>query len=587
MKFLGKLIVVLLVAALVLLIAAWLLLQTRWGATQLSSWVNENTDYQFSFENMDNRWASPTHVTLNKVTFGRKGQPATLVAQSVDIGLSTRQLSEPLHVDTILLKNGTLNLSPTAAPLPFRADQLQLSDMALNSPGSEWDLRAQRVNGGISPWQPEAGKVLGKTADIQFSAGSMTLNGVPASNVLLQGAINNDRVTLSNVGADMARGSLTGNASRNPDGSWQIGSLRLNDIRMQTEKSLADFLAPLTTVPSLKIDSLEVTDARLEGKNWAVTDLDMSLRNLTLANGGWQTDDGRLSMNANSFINGSVQLNDPIANIDFTPQAAVLRQFTSRWERGIVRATGQWLRGDRKLELDEVALSGLEYTLPADWQALWQEPLPEWLNSVTVKKLSANRNLIIDINPDFPFQLTSLDGIGNNLTVVRDRQWGMWDGNLTLNAAAATFNRVDVRRPSVSLVANTNQITISELSAFAGKGMLEATGAVSQAPLRNAAINLRGRSVPVNTLQQWGWPAVPLNGDGNLQLSVTGNLTAKMPLKPSVSGTLQATSADGKQIEQKMQNGMVPSEPAAAPDSYSSSLPPSSSGPNGLAGSTR
>lgn len=558
MKFLGKLFIALLVVIFVLLLAAYILLQTRWGAVQVSSWVSEKSDYNFSFEEMDHRWASPTHVTLTNVTFGRKGQPATLVAQNIDIGLSSRQFSEPMHVDKILLQNGTLNISPTAAPLPFQADMLQLSDMALNSPNTEWDLHAQRVNGGVMPWQPQQGKVLGNTADIQFSAGSMTLNGVPATNVLLQGAINNEQVTLSTIGADIARGSLTGNANRLADGSWQIGSLRLNDIRLQTEKSITDFLAPLTTVPSLKIDNLEVTDARLEGKNWAVTDLDLSLRNLTLANGGWQSDDGRLSMNASDFIIGTFQLNDPIVNIDFNQQTASLRQFTSRWERGMVRASGEWQRNEKKLALDELVFAGMEYTMPADWKTLWMEPLPQWLNSVSIKKLTANRNLVIDIDPTFPFQLTSLDATAKNIEVVRNHQWGIWSGNATLNAAAATFNRVDVRRPSISLNATDSQITITELSAFSGEGMLEATGAISQAPQRNSAINLRGRSVPVNVLQQWGWPAVPLEGNGNLQLSVTGNIAAQTPLKPTVNGTLQATSSDGKQVQQSMHNGEVP-----------------------------
>ncbi len=558
MKFLGKLIIALLVVLLVLLLAGYLLLQTRWGAAQVSSWVNEKSDYNFSFEEMDHRWASPTHVSLTNVTFGRKGQPATLVAQNIDIGLSSRQFSEPFHVDKILLQNGTLNISPDAAPLPFQADMLQLSDMALNSPNSEWNLHAQRVNGGVTPWQPQKGKVLGNTADIQFSAGSMTLNGVPATNVLLQGAINNEQVTLSNIGADIARGSLTGSANRLADGSWQISSLRLNDIRLQTDKSITDFLAPLATVPSLTIDSLEVTDARLEGKDWAMTDLDLSLRSLTLANGGWQSDDGRLSMNASDFINGALHLNDPIVNIDFNKQTATLRQFTSRWERGMVRASGEWQRNEKKLALDELVFAGLEYTLPADWKARWMEPLPEWLNTVTIKKLSANRNLVIDIDPAFPFQFTALDGSADNIEVVRNHQWGIWSGNATLNASAATFNRVDVRRPSIALTATDNQISITELSAFTGDGMLEATGAISQAPQRNTAINLRGRSVPVNVLQQWGWPDVPLEGNGDLQLSVTGSLAAQTPLKPTVNGTLQATSADGKQIQQTMQNGVVP-----------------------------
>ena len=558
MKFLGKLIIALLVVVLVALIAAYLLLQTRWGAAQVNNWVNEKSDYTFSFEEMEHRWASPTHITLTNVTFGRKGQPATLVAQNIDIGLSSRQFSEPMHVDKILLQNGTLNISPNAAPLPFQADMLQLSDMALNSPNTEWDLHAQRVNGGVMPWQPQQGRVLGNTADIQFSAGSMTLNGVAATNVLLQGAINNEQVALSTIGADMARGSLTGNANRLADGSWKIGSLRLNDIRLQTEKSIPDFLAPLATVPSLKIDSLEVTDARLEGKDWAVTDLDLSLRNLTLADGGWLSDDGRLSMNASDFINGSLHLNDPIVNIDFSPQSTTIRQFTSRWERGMVRASGVWLRNEKKLALDELVFAGLEYTLPEDWKARWMDPLPAWLQSVTIKKLSANRNLVIDIDPTFPFQFTALDGTANNVAVARNGQWGFWSGNATLNASSATFNRVDVRRPSISLNATDNQISITELSAFAGEGMLEATGAISQAPQRNAVVNLRGRSVPVNVLQQWGWPVVPLEGNGNLQLSVTGNLAAQMPLKPTVNGTLQATSTDGQQVQQTMHNGEIP-----------------------------
>lgn len=159
---------------------------------------------------------------LENVTFGRDGQPATLVAKSVDIALSSRQLTEPRHVDTILLENGTLNLTDQTAPLPFKADRLQLRDMAFNSPNSEWKLSAQRVNGGVVPWSPKAGKVLGTKAQIQFSAGSLSLNDVPATNVLIEGSIDNDRVTLTNLGADIARGTLTGNAQRNADGSWQV-----------------------------------------------------------------------------------------------------------------------------------------------------------------------------------------------------------------------------------------------------------------------------------------------------------------------------------------------------------------------------
>ena len=565
MKFIGKLLIYLLVALLIVLLAFYILLQTRWGASQVSSWVTVNTDYELSFDKMNHRFSSPSHIILENVTFGRDGKPATLVAKKVDIGLSSRQITDPLHVDTITLFDGTLNLSPQTAPLPFQADRLQLNNMAFNSPNTEWDLSAQKVTGGVSPWQPEAGNVLGNHAQIQMSAGSLTLNGVPATNVLIEGQLNGKEVVLNTIGADMARGSLTGSALRNADGSWIIDTMRLNEIRLQSDKTLTAFFAPLTTIPSLQIGRLDVTDARLQGPDWAVTDLDLSLRNLTLSKGDWQSQEGRLSMNASEFIYGSLHLFDPILNAEFSPQGMALRQFTSRWEGGMVRTSGNWLRDGKALVLDDVAIAGLEYTLPQNWKTLWMEPLPEWLNSVTLQKFGLSRNLVIDIDPAFPWQITSLDGYGANLQLVKDRQWGVWGGSATLNGAAATFNRVDVRRPSLALNANAATVNITDLSAFTEKGILEATATVSQLPQRQTTVSLNGRGVPLNVLQQWGWPALPITGDGNIQLTASGSVQANAPLKPTVNGKLSAANMDKQQVQQVMTGGVVTTVPAAPP----------------------
>ena len=564
MKFLGKLILWLLIALLVVIVAAYFALQTRWGARQASSWLSESTGWKIAFDKMAHDFSSPLHLQLQNVTFGRDGKPPTLVAKTVDIGFSTRQFSDPLHADEIVLSNGTLNLSPASASMPFAADRLQLRDMAFNSPDSEWNLSAQRVTGGVMPWQPEAGDVLGRKAQIQMSAGSMNINGVEASNVLIQGAMDNGEVTLNTLGADIARGTLTGNAKRRADGSWLVDNLRLNEIRLQSAKPLNEFLAPLTSVPSLQIGRLDVTDARLQGPGWAVTDLDLNLRNLTLSHNGWQSDDGTLSMNASEFIYGSLNFLDPIVNAEFSPQGIALRQFSSRWEGGMVRTSGNWLRAGHALVLDDAVFAGLEYTLPSNWKQLWMEPMPGWLQSLTLKKFSASRNLIIDIDPAFPWQITALDGYGGELQLVKDGQWGVWNGSATLNAAAATFNRIDVRRPSLKLNANASTVNISELSAFTERGILQATAAVSQLPQRQVNLSLNGRGVPLNILQAWGWPALPISGDGNFQLTANGSVQANAPLKPSVNGQLSATNMDKQQAAQVMRNGEVSNAPAAS-----------------------
>ena len=557
MKFLGKLIIWLLIALLLVIMAFYFLLQTRWGARQISHWLTDNTAYQVTFDAMDHRFSSPSHILLKNVTFGRDGKPATLVAKDVDIGLSSRQITDPLHVDTILLQDGTLNLSPSNAPLPFAADRLQLKNMALNSPETGWELSAQRVFGGVIPWAPVAGNVLGQKAHIQMSAGSLLLNGIPATNALIEGDINGSEVMLTTVGADMARGSLTGNARRNSDGSWVVDNLRLNDIRLQSDKSLLNFLAPLTTVPSLQIGRLDVTDASLQGPDWAVTDLDLNLRNLTLSNGGWQSTDGKISLNASEFIYGSLHLLDPILNAEFSEQGVALRQFTSRWEGGMVRSSGNWYRSGNALVLDDTVFAGLEYTLPQNWKTLWMEPLPAWLQSVTLKKFGASRNLVIDIDPEFPWQITALDGYGANLQLVKNGQWGVWSGSATLNGAAATFNRIDVRRPSLALNADASNVNVTELSAFTEKGILEATATVSQQPQRHTSVTLNGRGVPLNILQQWGWPPLSIDGDGNIQLTASGSVQANAPLKPTVNGQLHAVNMNKQEVTQQMVGGVV------------------------------
>ncbi|CCG85406.1 AsmA family protein [Erwinia piriflorinigrans] len=558
MKFLGKVLLTLLLLLLLVALTLYLLLQTRWGAEWISRQISENSDYSLSFSKMEHHFSHPSHLTLNDVTFSRQGQPASLVAQHVELGLGLMQFSRPLHFASIQLDRGTLDLTTQSTPLALQADRLQLSQMALIQNQGEWPLRAQRVDGGIMPWKPEAGDRLGKDARFQISAGSLTLDDVPATNVLVQGSIKDSQLIVSNLGADMALGSVTASARRDAQGSWQVASLNLNGIRLQSDKTLRDFIQPLNALPPVHIERMDITGARLEGKEWAVTDLDLVLKNLTLREGDWQSDNGTLSLNANSFVNGSMQLDDPTASMTFSAQGIALNQFSTRWVNGLLRTEGNWRRTDKKLTLNELVVAGLEYTLPLNWRQRWLQPLPSWLDSVLVKKFSASHNLIIDINPDFPFQMTALDGAGTNLLMVREGQWGIWSGDLSVNAAAATFNRLDLRHPSLALTADDSSINVTEMSAFSADGMLEGLANVSQQPLRTLSLTLRGRQVAPNLLHAWGWPQIPLTGTANIQLNLQGSLQAGQPLKPSVNGALDVT-ADGRSVRQVMKAGEVAS----------------------------
>ena len=279
------------------------------------------------------------------------------------------------------------------------------------------------------------------------------------------------------------------------------------------------------------------------------------LKNIRLQQGNWQSDDGSLEMNASSLIQGSLKLNDPIISLNLSSQGIALTRFSSRWEKGLLRTQGYWDRHEKALTLDEVVIAGLEYTLPLDWHDFWMAPLPNWLNSVTVKKLSASRNLLIDISPEFPFQITSLEGSGSNLLLAKNQQWGIWSGNLDLNAMNATFNRVDLRHPSLTLSADNHQLHATEFSAFNGNGILEGTATTSQNADRLVTFQLQGRQTDSGLLQHWGWSwLTALQGNSNFQLNGHISLQQGLPLKSSLSATLNLTT-DSTAIQQKIMNG--------------------------------
>ncbi|QOL16488.1 AsmA family protein [Dickeya dianthicola] len=577
MKFIGKLLLTLLLLALLAVVVLYVLAQTEWGAKHISQWVNQRTEYQVSFRKIAHDWSAPGRIQLLDVSFGHKNQPVTLIAQSVSAGFSVRQITDPRHFSSLMLEGGTLNLGQTGFTLPIEADVLQLKAMALHAQDGDWRLRGEQVTGGITPWQPEPGYLLGKKAAFQLSAHSLLLNDLPASKVLVQGQLNNQQLTLENFGADVARGELTGNASRAEDGSWLVNNLRLSNVRLQTRQSMADFWQPVARLPAVTVNRFDLIDARIEGQNWAFTDLDVTLQNVTFRQNDWQSDDGSLSFNATDIVNGNMHLVDPIVSLDLSKQGVNIKQFSTRWEGGLLRTSGNWLRSNQRLTLDELVVAGMEYTLPADWRQRWQQMLPDWLAEVELRKFSANHNLLIDINPAFPFQLTALDGVGSNLLLARNHQWGVWQGALNLNASDATFNKVDIRRPSLALNANDNQITLTDLSAFTQSGLLEAKAVIAQQPARIFTLDLTGKAVAFDVLTRWGWPAPATapTGNTNLQLHLNGRLEATSPLRPTLNGTLQGIDSAGRAISQAMHQGTVadsapalstpPTAPAASP----------------------
>lgn len=557
MKFIGKFFLSLLLLLLAVAVIAYFSLQTEGCSSWLSRWLSAHGHHQFSFTRIKHSFSHPAMITLENLRFGHNNQTEILTAKKAELHLALTQFSDPLNFAAITLYQGTFNTTSITSDRewPLLANRLQFNDMSIQTTLAAMNIRAEHVTGGISPWQP-ASRQTDNPRRFEASAATATVNNVTSSDLFVQGYARNGDLTLTSFGMNMLRGAVTGNARRNAQGEWHIPALHINDIRLQTTQSLTDFLEPLNALPPLQIERFDVTGAKLQGPDWAIMDLALTLKHARVQDGHWQSEEGSLSASASTFIDGHLELNDPIVELGLSPQGINIAQFSSRWANGVLRAAGNWSQQDNSLTLRELMIAGLEYTLPGNWCERWMAPLPTWLNRIEIKKLVASRNLIIDITPDFPFQITALEGQGRDLLLADHRQWGIWSGTLKLNAGEATFNRVDLRYPSLSLTADHDHITISEMSAFTGKGMLEGLATITQAPDRIATLTLQGQKVPVNLITHWGWPSLPEDGDGAIQLKLETSLAAGTPLRSTLKARLSLDT--GRAIlQQEINDGDV------------------------------
>lgn len=563
MRFIRKLLFVVLCLILLALVAVYFIGQTSYAAKWASQWVNDNTHYQLSLGNIDYDITDPSKVVLNGVELKQKEQSPILIAKKVTLGLTANQWESPFHFSSLVLEEGALDLSSkSTTALNLSSDRLQLRNMALNIENADFNMQGERVNAGVIPWSLTGQNLPNTDSHFELSADKLVVNGIETERALIQGDIKDRQILFNNVGADLGKGLLTASGQRSAEGKWLIESLRLSDVKYQSTLSLGTLLEQITQLPGnadIEIKRLDLLNTNIQGPEWALSDFSLSLKDVNLIKGSWQSSAGTAVMSAFDVVYGDQHWTNPVLNLALEQDSVKIKQFSSRWQDGLVRASGEWQRNTKVLTLDDVALTSLLYTLPEGWLNELQQPQPEWLQQLRIAKFSTNRSIFIDINPEFPFQFTSVDASGTDLVMIKDRQLGLWEGQLNINASEATLNKIDLRHPSLVLTATPNSISFTEGSAFTKEGLIEGTATLGQQPERPLQLTLSGRSVPVNIVQSWGWQAIPLTGNGNINLQLNGHLKDKTTGKPTLKGTLKMVNAESQQLTQYLaEPGDVP-----------------------------
>ncbi|WP_241608541.1 hypothetical protein [Rosenbergiella australiborealis] len=543
MKLLLKLLLSLILLFLILISLGYGILRSQWGIAAACRWISDATAYHLSIERFTHSWSHPLTFELDNMTFGEDGQPALLITDKLSFSLIARQLLTPSHFGQITIKQGSLvlsNLTPEAT-LPFSADRLELQAVKLLNPYPTNCLSAKKIDGVVIPWQPSQQAVLGKKFTFNFSAENVHVGGRQFDKLIAQGDKDHQILTIHHLSGAVDRGTFEGQLERSAEGVWQIPYLALDNIRFQTEKPFVDMITQQLST-DVTIKQLRVNHLSIVGPDWVINDLSaegINLRNST-------PPEGKLSLNAGSLILGTEEWSQPHLSLTGSGGNLHIDRFTAGWAKGTVSAEGEWQEKERHLLLNQLVFSNIHYVLPSAWQAFLQEKLPSFIDTITLNTLRVDNGLLIDITPDFPFQMTATHITGNHLQIAQHHQWGIWGGDAEYYAATTTFNRQDVRALWFKIKANSDSLKLQEIKALIGDGPVIGDVDIAQSSPRSFSLSLRGEKVPYSAFNHWFWQH-PLQGTGNFDLKLEGNFSLADGVK-SAQGTFTTPTFTQKKV---------------------------------------
>ncbi|WP_323838345.1 AsmA family protein [Photorhabdus africana] len=555
MRWLGKSLVTLLLLVILAVITVYAVMQTNWGTHQLSQWLSHHSRYQVQIGNIEHNWSQPGTLAFSNIVISNQQQTFILAAQVVAFDFNWQQLTSPRHFHRLLLQQGQLTIRGQQQSLPFSANILQLNQMAIQSENASGQIQGQNITGGITPWNPQSNTLAGN-GEFQFSADKLNFNDISLEKVIIRGDNQQNTLTLRSFGATLAQGSVSGNGQRLPDGSWQWDNLLISNIRWQTPMTLEELLLKTDKLPAVSIKDLSLTNAKLEGKNWSANYLDVSVKNVGLTNGNWQAKEGIIDFNVMDTTLNDLHFTDVIGHLLLAGNKLAISNLTSRWEKGLFHVKGQWNHQTKQFNITNATVAGLTYTLPQNWHQLLKKSLPEWISEFSINELTINNSLLIDINPDFPFQLTALSGYIYDMELLKEGKWGIWRGSSNLSATSATFNKVELRRPYLKLHTEGNKLIFDQLDASVDDGLLKVKGTVDQQVQKPFTLDFRGIDADLAILPQWRWVPLKLQGKGNFTLLIQGDLAAD-DIKSTIDGSLTATDKQSGSETQVINKGQI------------------------------
>lgn len=529
---------------LALMLVAFGIMHTRY-LTPSAQWLTDHLwPEKLTFSALDYEY--PLHFRLHNVTLETNAAPLSF--QQVDVWLSPQLFQDDKWVIDSVLLDGA-NFADGLPSNDFLA-QLQLHQLALhNIDFADHGLIARGVNMQVkNPVWTHAQQWL-PYGELQLSAEQFYWQGEALNNVLIDANYQAQDSTIFGASFQWRGGEFSGQAEQYPAG-WSLVNVTLSKLDLKDD--LSTLSAPWWQLakPYLHhINSLDVLNSNLQLAGTRLTNVALSLENLTLDHSLWQQEDGYVSLNAESVDWHGLQWIDPTLKLALRPGRITISDFATELLQGSIQLSGDLQPSG--IHLQQLSASGIKWFAekPHDWA--WLEgDLPE-LNNLTIDRWDLNNLQLIQLTHKPFWQLSGVNVEGRNTELNRAGRWGLWNGQLHISANSASIDSLLSTQGVVDMSSKEGHWQLERAFLPLENGYVDATADwafnTPSAPWR---VNLHGDGVPLAPMNTW-WP-LPLKIDALAELDVTADgLAGDYPmLAHSLSGVLNLNLRDGVMVTQ-------------------------------------
>ncbi|MFS1539556.1 MAG: hypothetical protein ACL7BU_13710 [Candidatus Phlomobacter fragariae] len=546
----------LILTLLILIIFIYLIIQTQWGAKQLSNLLSKYTTYDVKIGVISHHLTTPSDIVLQDIAIHNKQNSFKLNAKQITFELLWQKILSNSWLHRLVVTKGELMLPSSRQIFPFSSKILQLENMNINYRINNITLLASNMTGGITPWQPTAHNPFGE-GNFQFTTEQFEINNVHLTTLLVKGSYKTNFLSIDKLFAYLNNGVINANTIQYTDQALTLAKLMLTNTGWQFFSSFSQLANELRDIKKLIIKELNLANTNFQGLDWAIAGLSGKVNNIALSAGNWNNPNSEINLSIDELIYKNQKISKIIADMTFANDILHFNRLAGYYDKGLFNIEASWDTKQQSINIVNAQLASIRYQLANGWFNFFKSSVPSWLTSLHITNFKLTNSLLMDINANFPFELTNVNGYLTNIDLIKQKKWGLWQGKAVFTANSGTLNQITLRQPYIQVFPYSDHSFKVELNSNVENGLVKLTANIQQQANYDAfSLSANGINVDLAILNQMGWKNLPIKTLADFNFTLKGNLLAN-PIAHTLTGELSYQTLSGKKKAYSMVKGEI------------------------------